>query len=113
MQPMDEEHKSRYAGGKKGMANRWKTNSVIQSANNTVDNAVSNTRNNNKNRIDKNRTDKKKLSIESKESTDKPDVYKRQPAWSAPSARASSPSNNSRFAMRSCSYAVFTNLRNF
>lgn len=47
-------------------------NSVIKSANNTVDNSVSNTLNNNKNRIDKNRTDKKKLSIESKESTDKP-----------------------------------------
>ena len=45
MQPMDEEHKSRSEGGKKGMANRWKN---------------------------KNRTDKKKLSIESKESTDKP-----------------------------------------
>ena len=72
MQPMDEEHKSRSEGGKKGMANRWKNNSVIKSANNTVDNSVSNTLNNNKNRIDKNRTDKKKLSIESKESTDKP-----------------------------------------
>ena len=72
MQPMDEEHKSRSEGGKKGMANRWKNNSVIKSANNTADNSVSNTLNNNKNRIDKNRTDKKKLSIESKESTDKP-----------------------------------------
>lgn len=59
MQPMDEEHKSRSEGGKKGMANRWKNNSVIKSANNTVDNSVSNTLNNNKNRIDKNRTDKK------------------------------------------------------
>ena len=51
---------------------RDSSDSVIKSANNTVDNSVSNTLNNNKNRIDKNRTDKKKLSIESKESTDKP-----------------------------------------
>lgn len=74
MQPMDEERKSKSEGGKKGMKTRWGNNSV------------NNTLNNNKNRIDKNRTDTKKLSNESKESADKPrTVASKCPAFVAPS----------------------------
>lgn len=64
MQPMDELRKKKSDGGKKGMANRW--------GNNLVNNSLNNIVNNNKIIEDKSKEDIKKLSIESKESADRP-----------------------------------------
>lgn len=72
MQPMDDTRNRQSTGGKMGAEKRWGNRDENRLPNGLPINLPNGKPYSNKNRIDKNRTDEKKLSNESKESADKP-----------------------------------------